>query len=131
MKHVLLVHDQQEDPVPRRQWLENSGFLVTTAESGEEALAAIARERPDCVLLDVLIKGKNGFEVLSWIRERHPPEEVPVILTSTIHRKRLYREEAWERGAQGYLLRPIDPAELVRHILAVTQPLQGKIPSAS
>lgn len=130
MKHVLLVHDQQEDPFLRRQWLENSGFLVTTAESGEEALRVIEDQRPDCVLLDVLIKGPNGFEVLSQIRERYPADEVPVILTSTIHRKRLYREEAWERGAQGYLLRPIDPAELVRHIVAATQ-VQGKIPSAS
>ena len=136
MKHVLFVHDRQEDPFIRRHWLENSGFLVTLADRGEDAIEIIESEEPDCVLLDVLLKGKNGFLVLDDIRRRWTKEELPVILCSRVLRQRRYREEAWDRGAQGYLLRPVDPTDLVRHIVAVTRGREssaerGKAPAAS
>ena len=119
MKHILLVHDEQEDPGTRKLYLESVGYLVTLCPGAQECLRLLDNQRPDVVVMDVLIRGQNGFEVCRRIRERFTPAELPVILCSAVYRKRVFREEAWDAGAQGYLLKPVDPEDLVTHIEAV------------
>lgn len=116
MQHIFLVHDQQESPATRKANLELAGFEVSLMKSGEEVLKALAAKKPSLVLMDVLLDGKNGFEVCRAIRERCAPGEVPVILCSHIYRSRIYRDEANAAGAQRYLLQPMKIEELVANV---------------
>jgi len=116
MKLIFFIHDCQDDPEPRRQVLESSGYSVRSFSSGSEALEALSVDQPDAVVMDILLDGPNGFEVCRSIRARHPAGELPVILCSAVYRKRVFKEEAWDAGAQGYLLKPVDPDDLVQHV---------------
>jgi DNA-binding response OmpR family regulator len=120
MQQIFLVHDQQESPAARKANLELAGFKVVLMRSGEEVLNALAAEKPALVLMDVLLDGRNGFEVCRSIRERVAPGDVPVILCSHIYRSRIYRDEAVSAGAQRYLLLPMKIEELVANVTELT-----------
>ena len=105
---TLLVVDDNEanrDMLSRR--LIRRGFLVTCAADGHEALERIAAERFDLILLDLLMPGMDGMEVLRAIRETRSPAELPVIITSA-------KDETsdviagLEAGANDYLTKPLD-----------------------
>lgn len=119
MKTIYFAHDLQEDPEPRRHALEVSGFVVRCFGSSAELLEAASKLRPDLVLCDILLEGQNGFEVCRELRMHHTPTELPVILGCTIYRSRIYRDEAQKCGAQGYLLRPGRPEELLQLVSEV------------
>jgi two-component system sensor histidine kinase/response regulator len=116
MQQILFVHDFQESPLPRKNYLEMSGFEVTLLHNGDDCLKSLALARPALVLMDVLLEGKNGFEVCRAIRERCTAAEVPVILCSHIYRSRIYRDEAVAAGAQRFLLLPMKLDELLAHV---------------
>ena len=120
MQQIFLVHDQQESPTPRKANLEVAGFEVVLMKSGEEALKALKLKKPALVLMDVLLDGKNGFEICRAIRDRAAPGEVPIILCSNIYRSRIYRDEATAAGAQRYLLQPMLVEEIVAHVIDLT-----------
>lgn len=118
-QEIFLVHDQQESPAPRQDFLEMAGFRVTAMRSGAECLELLATRTPDLVLMDVLLEGANGFEVCRRIRERCTADELPIVLGSMIYRSRVYRDEAFAAGAQLYLLRPVKLDDLVAQIREV------------
>ena len=120
MKTILLVHDNQEDASLRKHSLERVGFLVQLCSSGSECLEILLSSKPDIIVMDILLKGENGFNMCRKIRERFKPEDLPIILSSTIYRKRIFREEARNAGAQAYLLRPLKTSALVEQIYALT-----------
>jgi len=82
----------------------NEGYEVTTADCGREGLAAIDRQRPDLVLLDVQMPGMSGFEVLSKIRERH--RDLPIIMV-TGYGSEDVATQALRLGADDYLAKPL------------------------
>jgi DNA-binding response OmpR family regulator len=84
--------------------LANEGYEVATADCGREGLAAIERDRPDLVLLDVQMPGMSGFEVLSTIRERHP--DLPIIMV-TGYGSEDVATQALRLGADDYLAKPL------------------------
>jgi excisionase family DNA binding protein len=107
---VLVVDD---DPRLRefvRVNLETAGFTVREAASGEEGLAALEREPPDLILLDVLMPKVDGWEMLRRVQERHGVETIPVIMYSG---KLEVAAEAAELGAQAFIGKPFDPHQLV------------------
>ena len=116
MKKVYFVHDQQENPAPRAQFLEQVGYELRLFTDGNDCLDAIREDKPDVVLLDILIEGDNGFEFCRTLRRMWGPNELPVILTSKIYRARTFRDEAKQAGAQAYFLRPVKLEELAREI---------------
>jgi len=116
MQTIFLVHDSQESPATRKANLEMAGFEVALMRSGEEALKALSAKKPALILMDVLLDGKNGFEVCRAVRERFGPGEVPIILCSSIYRSRIYRDEANAAGAQRYLLQPMKIEDLVSNV---------------
>jgi len=116
MKHVLLVHDASEEAWSRQDYLERAGYQVTAVPSEAQCLELLATKQPDLVVLDVLIEGRNGFEVCRHIRRTIPPKEMPIVLCSEIYRSSQFREEARNAGAQGYLLKPCEPGELLATI---------------
>jgi len=92
--------------------LEAAGFEVLKAYDGEEALMKALSERPDLVVLDVIMPGKSGWEVLEELRARPETQRTPVILLTVLKGKE-HIVKGWERGADFYLPKPFDPEDLV------------------
>jgi len=107
---VLVVDDDAGLRQLIRVNLEAAGYSVRQAESVAAALEAIDDDAPQLVLLDVVMPGADGWELLRRLEERHG--SIPVIMYSGLVDERL-AEAATERGASGFLGKPFDPAELV------------------
>jgi len=116
MKDIYLVHDDQESPVQRKNFLEMAGYNVTLLQHGEDCLRLVGRNKPSLVLSDVLIHGMTGFELCRRIRDQFSKVELPVILATTIYTLPIFQEEAAAVGAQRYLIKPIKLNELLAHI---------------
>ena len=89
------------------------GYDVVTSESGEEALKLVESEKPDIMLLDVLMPGKNGFETLKELRAK---SDLPVIVFSA---RSSSRDEAFRLGANDFVAKPFTPEEMVKRISAI------------
>jgi two-component system alkaline phosphatase synthesis response regulator PhoP len=120
MPQTILVVD--DDPGVLRVVeinLTQEGHQVRAASNGEEALASVARERPDLVVLDVMMPRMDGFETLKRLRADPATADIPVImLTARSQDEDVF--EGYGTGAQWYLTKPFEPAELrsvVRHLL--------------
>jgi DNA-binding response OmpR family regulator len=110
---VLLVDDEEEFISALAERLTFRGIRARTATSGEEALAAIEREAPRVVLLDLMMPGMSGVEVLKQIRGLHP--EIKVILL-TGHGSTREGMEGMRLGAFDYLMKPLGIDELVEKL---------------
>ncbi len=126
MKQLIFVHDQQESPARRAQYLEQSGYEVHLSGSCSDCLEKLRANKPDLLLMDILIEGDNGFEFCRTVRRLFTAEELPIILMSKIYRTRAFREEAKAAGAQAYFLRPVKLEDLsheVEELCGSTTPL--------
>lgn len=112
---VLLADDHPAVRAGIRQFLERDPTIEVVAEAGngEEALAQIARHRPDVVILDLRMPGLSGLEVLRRLRAEHPEVRVLVL---TAYDDDPYIFAALRAGARGYLLKTAGPEELIRGI---------------
>jgi CheY-like chemotaxis protein len=119
MKQLLLVHDAQENPQARVDFLESQGYAVTVSPSSMEALRICEGQKPDVVVTDVLIEGQHGFDLVTALRARFEPQDLPILVCSGIYRGRAYNEEAFNRGAQGYLRWPAALGDLGREVALV------------
>jgi DNA-binding response OmpR family regulator len=125
-RRILIADD---DPLLRAllvHRLSADGYQVTTAENGSEALAAIAEQQPDLVVLDALMPVMDGFEVLRRLKASGLSDAPVIMLTA------LKREQdivgALQLGAADYLVKPFIPDELgqrVRRLLQSREPAQG------
>ena len=105
---VLVVDDERVNREILSRMLVRHGYDVLTADSGEAALERLDEQLPDLVLLDVIMTGLNGFDVLRVIRDRHRDTELPVIMvTAESERENVVR--AFQEGANDYLTKPLDP----------------------
>jgi DNA-binding response OmpR family regulator len=109
-KRVLVVDDERAILTVLRVKLGISGYDVSTASSGEEALALINSMHPDVMLLDVIMPGMDGFEVLEKVRA---VSELPVIVISARPEN---RQRALNLRANDFLAKPLDVDELVGRI---------------
>jgi excisionase family DNA binding protein len=107
---VLVVDDDARLREFVRVNLEAEGYSVREAESGEQALAALEDQAPALVLLDVVMPGIDGWQMLQRMQERHG--SIPVIMFSGKVDEQSASDTA-ERGAQGFLGKPFDPQELI------------------
>jgi len=116
-KERLLVVDDETDLLAELQpLLSRAGYEVTLASDGEQALAQIERQRPDLVILDVVMPRLDGREVVR--RLRHSNDWTPVILlTQVVHPAD--RALGLQEGADDYLNKPFDPMELIARVQAV------------
>lgn len=112
---LLLVDDDAALAAMLREFLELQGFTVAIAGDGEAALASLPASPPDMVILDVMLPGIDGFEVLRRLRESH---DMPVIML-TARGTEPDRILGLMRGADDYLPKPFNPLELVARIRAV------------
>src|SRR5512140_795021 len=113
---ILLVDDEMAITDNLAPFLERSGFSVTVAGNGEEALQEVLSLSPDLLILDVLMPRVDGREVLRQLRKNG--NWTPVILLTQVG-EASERAMALEEGADDYLNKPFDPHELVARIKAV------------
>jgi two-component system phosphate regulon response regulator PhoB len=115
---ILVVEDEADIAALVAYHLTREGYRVRTAASGAEALEAIAHERPDLVVLDVMLPEFSGYEVLSELRRREELAEIPVVVL-TARRDEADRIRGLELGADDYVTKPFSPRELVLRVGAV------------
>lgn len=125
---VLVVDDEAAIVRLLRATLEGDGFAVVTADDGEAALAVVDTERPDLVVLDVLMPGMDGFETLRRIRSQSQVPNVPVIML-TARTADLDKLQGFQSGADDYVTKPFNPDELIARITAVLR--RGGAPQAA
>jgi DNA-binding response OmpR family regulator len=113
---VLLVDDEPAITANLAPFLERSGYNVSVASDGEEALKKVASNNPDLIILDVLMPKVDGREVLRRLRQSG--NWTPVILLTQVG-EAIERAMALEEGADDYLNKPFDPHELIARIRAV------------
>ena len=99
---VLVTEDSQSQFAIIRHYLESSGMEVVRASRGEEVLEIVAKEKPDAVVLDLMLPGINGFEVCRRLKADPKTRDVPVVFLSAIEKRRA-EEEARAAGADEYL----------------------------
>jgi DNA-binding response OmpR family regulator len=114
MKKILIVEDDASIAQLQKDYLELSGFSVRIVESGTDALAALADDSFDLVILDIMLPGVDGFEVLRSIREK---EDIPVLIVSA-RSEDIYKLNGFGLGADDYITKPFSSAELVARVKA-------------
>ena len=102
---ILVVDDGPLDREVITRHLEGKGHRVTAAESGQQALDLIAEQSFDLVLLDIIMEGMDGIEVLETLRKIYPMAELPVIMV-TIKDESATIAEALNLGANDYVSKP-------------------------
>ena len=122
VRRVLVVDDEPDITALVAYHLAKEGHRVSTAATGPEALRAAAEERPDLVILDVMLPGTSGYDVLAELRRREETRDVGVILL-TARREEPDRIRGLQLGADDYLTKPFSPQELVLRVQAVLRRL--------
>jgi CheY-like chemotaxis protein len=123
---ILLVDDEPDNLELLGIILAHEGFVTQSAGSGVEALASVAMARPDLILLDVMMPGMDGFEVVSALKGNPLTRGIPVIMVTALDTRNA-RKLARNVGAEGFITKPLDRVHLcscMRSLLFGTLPIQ-------
>ena len=112
---VLIVEDDQAMAELVRTYLDQDGYRVELADTGEAAIARVQVSRPDLILLDLMLPLRSGYEVCQALRAR---TDVPIIMV-TARRAEADRLRGFAVGADDYVVKPFSPRELVARVGAV------------
>jgi twitching motility two-component system response regulator PilH len=115
---ILIVDDSPTERYYLTDILVKHGFAVSTAGNGEEALVKMRADRPELILMDVVMPGANGFQVTRSIARDPDLAAVPVIICSS---KNQETDRIWgmRQGAKDYFVKPVDPVQLLARIAAL------------
>jgi len=115
MARVMIVDDSPTDKVFVRQILERAGHEVLEANNGQEAIEQVRLLRPDCVVMDVVMPGVNGFQATRTLSRDPATMTIPIVVLSS---KNQETDRVWalRQGAKEYLVKPVKGAELVEKI---------------
>ena len=115
MARILLIEDSPTETAVMVQLLERNGHQVTTSGSAEDGITACKRDKPDLVLMDVVMPGMNGFQATRQITRHPETSSIPVVIVST---KDQETDRVWgkRQGASDYLTKPVDETNLLRVI---------------
>ncbi len=112
VRKVLVVDDSKTELMVLTSLLEKNGMSVKTAENADEAMRRLAQEKPDLILMDVVMPGKNGFQVTRTISRDPQYADVPIIMCTS---KTQETDRVWgmRQGARDYITNPVDAGELM------------------
>jgi twitching motility two-component system response regulator PilH len=118
VQKILLVDDSKTELHFLSELLTKRGYSVRTAESGEEAMRRLGEEKPDLILMDVVMPGQNGFQLTRTITRDPRFTDVPVIMCTS---KNQETDRVWgmRQGARDYIVKPVNEADLMSKISAL------------
>ena len=104
---ILVVDDSRTVVAAFKKVLTQAGFQVITAGNGEEGVSTAKAQRPDLILMDVVMPGINGFQATRLLRQHEPTAKIPIIIVSGEQQP---TEQVWGKraGANGFLTKPVD-----------------------
>lgn len=120
--HILVVDDEPDIVALVAFHLGRAGYRVSTASSGTEAVELATRDRPALIVLDLMLPGLSGFEVLEWLRRDDRTHRIAVLML-TARRDEPDRIRGLSMGADDYLTKPFSPQELVLRVGAILRRL--------
>ena len=123
-ERVLVVDDEPDIVALVAYHLAKAGYRVTTASSGTDALESARRERPSLIVLDLMLPGMSGYEVLEQLRANDVTRDVAVLML-TARREESDRIQGLSLGADDYLTKPFSPQELVLRVGAILRRLSA------
>ncbi len=111
MATVLVIEDSLTDAERITQFLKQLGLMVISTRSAEEAQSQLQSQKPDLVILDVILPGQSGFEICRELKSDPATQGIPVVICST---KDTDADKMWGNmlGADAYLGKPVDQAEV-------------------
>jgi DNA-binding response OmpR family regulator len=118
---ILVADDEPNIVLSLEFLLKQAGFRVRTVSDGEAALAAIAQDPPDLILLDVMIPGRDGFAVCQAIRGNPAWRDIRIVML-TAKGGEIQREKGLSLGADEYVTKPFSTRDLVERIRRMLQP---------
>jgi len=127
VQRILVVDDDKQIVRLLRTYLEQSGYQALVAHDGESALHIIRRERPDLVLLDLMLPNRDGWEVTRVVRGDDSLQGLPLIML-TARADDQDKIVGLELGADDYVTKPFNPREVVARVRAVLRRAQGEAP---
>ncbi len=118
MPRILIIDDSPTEIHVLSGILSKNGFDVLTAANGEDGIETAKREKPDLILMDVVMPGMNGFQATRSLSKDPATETIPIIIVTT---KDQETDRVWglRQGAKDYLPKPVEEGELVNKIKAL------------
>ena len=118
IKKVLVVDDSKTELMFMTDLLQKNGFAVRTAESADDAFKRLSEEKPDLILMDVVMPGQNGFQLTRAISRDPKFADVPIIMCTS---KNQETDRVWgmRQGARDYIVKPVNEADLMSKITAL------------
>ena len=114
-KKILLVDDSSTVLLMEKMLLANEGYELTTASNGREAIKKALTEKPDLILLDVVMPDIGGFEACKQIRAESSTRAIPIIMVTT-RSEATNVQTGFESGCNDYVTKPINGVELVTKV---------------
>ncbi len=117
MAKVLVVDDSRVQKVMMEEYLVDMGHQVVLANNGQEGIDLAKRERPDLILMDIIMPDINGFQAVRKIKQMQETKHIPVVMVST---KSMRVDKIWaeRQGASDYITKPIDRKEFESKVSA-------------
>ena len=117
-RNILIVDDSQLERSRLEKLLGTAGYMVSTAENGEQAIASVKRSKPDCILMDVNMPGMDGFAATRALRGDADTKDIPVVLVTAKDQK---ADKAWGQmlGAKGYVTKPYTDEQVLTQVRAL------------
>jgi len=123
LRTILLVEDFDDTRLMMKLWLVKNGYRVLEAETGQEAINVAQHERPDLIIMDVMMPGMNGLDATQRIREYQALRRTPIVAVSAYGADE-YRSIAIEAGCNEYVSTPFEPsalAEMIKSLIATRE----------
>ncbi len=123
-RRILIVDDDAFIRRPLEFILRAEGFDAESAVDGDECLRVVRERRPDLIVLDVMMPGRDGFEICRELKSDPSMREIPVVLLSARGREH-DRERGLALGAQDFMTKPYSPSDLVRRVREILSNAEG------
>lgn len=120
-KKILLVDDSSTVIMMEKMMLAGCGYDIVTARDGEEGVAKAASERPDLILLDVVMPKMDGIEACRRIRAQALTKDIPIIMVTTRSEAQNI-ETSYKNGCNDYVNKPLNNAELLAKVRSFLEP---------
>jgi len=112
MRQIMIIDDSPTDSHVLQKMLEKNGFNTLTAADADEGIKVARREKPDLILMDVVMPGVNGFQATRELTKNPETAEIPVIIV-TRKDQRVDRVWGMRQGAREYLIKPVKEKALI------------------